>query len=61
MRASRKTSDTDGTDGVGHLDAGLFFVAFVRNPQTQFVAMQKVLAEKERLAQELEASIKETV
>jgi deferrochelatase/peroxidase EfeB len=25
---------TDGTDGFGHLDAGLFFIAFVRNPTT---------------------------
>jgi deferrochelatase/peroxidase EfeB len=28
---------TDGTDGFGHLDAGLFFIAFVRNPATHFV------------------------
>ena len=45
---------TDGTDGVGHLDAGLFFIAFVRNPQTQFVAMQRVLAEKDRLNEYVE-------
>jgi deferrochelatase/peroxidase EfeB len=45
---------TDGTDGLGHLDAGLFFVAFVRNPRTQFVAMQRVLAEKDRLNEYLE-------
>ena len=45
---------TDGTDGVGHLDAGLFFIAFVRNPQTQFVAMQRVLAEKDRLNEYIE-------
>jgi deferrochelatase/peroxidase EfeB len=25
---------TDGSDGFGHLDAGLFFIAFVRNPLT---------------------------
>ena len=31
---------TDGTDGFGHLDAGLFFIAFVRNPVTQFIPMQ---------------------
>lgn len=24
---------TDGTDGFGHLDAGLFFIAFVRSPR----------------------------
>ena len=28
---------TDGSDGFGHLDAGLFFIAFVRNPATNFV------------------------
>ena len=31
---------TDGSDGFGHLDAGLFFIAFVRNPVTQFIPMQ---------------------
>ena len=31
---------TDGSDGFGHLDAGLFFIAFVRNPLTQFIPMQ---------------------
>jgi deferrochelatase/peroxidase EfeB len=31
---------TDGSDGFGHLDAGLFFFAFVHNPTTQFVPMQ---------------------
>jgi deferrochelatase/peroxidase EfeB len=28
---------TDGSDGFGHLDAGLFFIAFVRNPATNFI------------------------
>ena len=28
---------TDGSDGFGHLDAGLFFIAFVRNPVTNFI------------------------
>ncbi|WP_416276445.1 iron uptake transporter deferrochelatase/peroxidase subunit [Mycolicibacterium sp. J2] len=28
---------TDGSDGFGHLDAGLFFIAFTRNPRTHFV------------------------
>lgn len=28
---------TDGSDGLGHLDAGLFFIAFVRNPATNFI------------------------
>ena len=35
---------TDGSDGFGHLDAGLFFIAFVRNPLTQFIPMQSRLA-----------------
>ncbi len=35
---------TDGSDGFGHLDAGLFFIAFVRNPVTHFVPMQAQLA-----------------
>ena len=33
-----------GADDRGHLNAGLFFICFVRNPQTQFVPMQQVLA-----------------
>ena len=28
---------TDGSDGFGHLDAGLFFIAFVRSPATHFI------------------------
>jgi deferrochelatase/peroxidase EfeB len=40
---------TDGTDGFGHLDAGLFFIAFVRNPATQFIPMQAELSRKDAL------------
>jgi deferrochelatase/peroxidase EfeB len=39
----------DGADGLGHLDAGLFFLCFVRNPQTQFVPMQHALARADRM------------
>jgi deferrochelatase/peroxidase EfeB len=35
---------TDGTDGQGHLDAGLFFLAFMRDVEKQFVPMQRALA-----------------
>ncbi|GAA4471042.1 iron uptake transporter deferrochelatase/peroxidase subunit [Rhodococcus olei] len=35
---------TDGSDGFGHLDAGLFFIAYCRDPQRQFVPMQQTLA-----------------
>jgi deferrochelatase/peroxidase EfeB len=34
----------DGADGLGHLNAGLFFICFIRNPGTQFVPMQRALA-----------------
>jgi len=40
---------TDGTDGFGHLDAGLFFIAFVRNPDTQFIPMQTELSRRDAL------------
>jgi deferrochelatase/peroxidase EfeB len=45
---------TDGSDGVGHLDAGLFFLAYMRNPQRQFVPMQKALASKDTLNEYIE-------
>ena len=40
---------TDGTDGFGHLDAGLFFIAFVRDPKTSFVPMQMELSRHDAL------------
>ncbi|MDT5113003.1 MAG: deferrochelatase/peroxidase EfeB, partial [Mycobacterium sp.] len=40
---------TDGTDGFGHLDAGLFFIAFVRNPAKQFIPMQMELSRRDAL------------
>ncbi|WP_127782166.1 iron uptake transporter deferrochelatase/peroxidase subunit [Rhodococcus sp. X156] len=45
---------TDGSDGVGHLDAGLFFLACCRNPQTQFVPMQLALASRDAMTEYLE-------
>ncbi|MHA6796696.1 iron uptake transporter deferrochelatase/peroxidase subunit [Pseudonocardia bannensis] len=44
----------DGTDGQGHLDAGLFFIAFVRDPATQFVPMQRALSTKDVMMEYLE-------
>ncbi len=35
---------TDGSDDLGRLDAGLFFVAFVRDPRTQFIPVQNALS-----------------
>ncbi|PBC37874.1 deferrochelatase/peroxidase EfeB [Rhodococcus sp. ACPA4] len=40
---------TDGSDGLGHLDAGLFFVAYCRNPVEQFVPMQQNLSRHDAL------------
>ena len=30
----------DGSNGLGRLDAGLFFLAFVRDPRTHFIPIQ---------------------
>jgi len=35
---------TDGNDDLGRLDAGLFFIAYVRNPDVQFIPMQARLS-----------------
>ncbi|MGI5203066.1 iron uptake transporter deferrochelatase/peroxidase subunit [Spirillospora sp. CA-108201] len=40
----RGYSFTDGSDGLGRLDAGLFFIAFQRDPRTGFVRVQNSLA-----------------
>jgi deferrochelatase/peroxidase EfeB len=40
---------TDGSNGLGRLDAGLFFIAFVRNPATQFTPVQNNLAKNDSL------------
>ncbi|MCE1178112.1 MAG: iron uptake transporter deferrochelatase/peroxidase subunit [Micrococcales bacterium] len=45
---------TDGSDGLGHLDAGLFFIAFCRDITRQFVPMQRALAAKDRLNEYIE-------
>ena len=45
---------TDGSDGQGHLDAGLFFIAFVRDAHRQFVPMQRALARSDRLNEYVE-------
>jgi deferrochelatase/peroxidase EfeB len=39
----------DGSDGSGHLNAGLFFIAFMRDPHAQFVPMQSALAKNDRM------------
>ncbi|HEY4006174.1 MAG TPA: iron uptake transporter deferrochelatase/peroxidase subunit [Pseudonocardia sp.] len=42
----RGYSFVDGTDALGRLDAGLFFLAYQRDPRTQFVRIQTSLAGK---------------
>lgn len=44
---------TDGSDGLGRLDAGLFFIAFVTDPRTHFVPMQNALAKNDLLSEYL--------
>jgi deferrochelatase/peroxidase EfeB len=44
----------DGSDGQGHLDAGLFFVAFMRDPHAQFVPMQRAIANSDKLMEYIE-------
>lgn len=41
---------TDGSDGLGRLDAGLFFIAFVRDPATHYVPMQTRMAKHDRMS-----------
>ncbi|MFL4473212.1 iron uptake transporter deferrochelatase/peroxidase subunit [Paeniglutamicibacter sp. MACA_103] len=44
---------TDGSDGLGRLDAGLFFIAFVVDPRTHYVPMQNAMAKKDALVEYL--------
>jgi len=44
----------DGSDGQGHLDAGLFFVCFARDPHRQFVPMQHALSSRDPMMEYLE-------
>ncbi|MFC4533067.1 iron uptake transporter deferrochelatase/peroxidase subunit [Sphaerisporangium dianthi] len=39
----------DGSDGLGRLDAGLFFISYQRDPHKQFVPIQMELARKDTL------------
>ncbi|MEW9529415.1 iron uptake transporter deferrochelatase/peroxidase subunit [Microbispora sp. NPDC049125] len=39
----------DGSDGLGRLDAGLFFMAYQRDPRKQFVPIQMELAKNDAL------------
>jgi len=43
----------DGSDVTGGLDAGLFFLAFVRNPDTHFIPIQTQMAKADALMEYL--------
>jgi deferrochelatase/peroxidase EfeB len=40
---------TNGTSDIGHLDAGLFFIGFVRDPRTNFIPVQAAMARQDAL------------
>ena len=43
----------DGTTALGRLDAGLFFIAYVRDPGKQFIPMQMQMAKSDLLMEYL--------
>jgi deferrochelatase/peroxidase EfeB len=45
---------TDGSDNLGRLDAGLFFIAFVRDPDKHYIPMQLQLSAKDGLMEYLQ-------
>ncbi|WP_456787013.1 iron uptake transporter deferrochelatase/peroxidase subunit [Cellulomonas sp. P5_C5] len=44
---------TDGNDALGRLDAGLFFLAFVRDPRTHYIPVQAMLSRDDVLMEYL--------
>jgi deferrochelatase/peroxidase EfeB len=45
---------TDGSNDLGRLDAGLFFIAYVRDPDTQYIPMQTRLSRDDGLMEYLQ-------
>ncbi|MBO1759561.1 MULTISPECIES: iron uptake transporter deferrochelatase/peroxidase subunit [Dermacoccus] len=45
---------TDGNDALGRLDAGLFFLAYVRRPSTQYIPMQMRMSREDALMEYLQ-------
>lgn len=45
---------TDGNDALGRLDAGLFFVAYVRDPRTHYIPMQTRMSRQDGLMEYLQ-------
>ncbi len=46
----------DGTDALGGLDAGLLFVAYVRDPRTGFIPVQNAMAQHDALMEYLKTT-----
>ena len=46
----------DGTDALGGLDAGLFFLAYVRDPRTHFIPVQTRMAKVDALMEYLQVT-----
>ena len=46
----------DGTNPLGGLDAGLFFLAFVRDPDTHFIPIQTKMASQDALMEYLKVN-----
>jgi deferrochelatase/peroxidase EfeB len=46
----------DGSNALGGLDAGLFFIAFVRDPDTHFVPVQEAMSRSDALMEYLEVT-----
>lgn len=44
---------TDGSDGLGRLDAGLFFLCYVRDPAAQYIPLQASLARDDLMSEYL--------
>ncbi len=49
----RGYSFVDGSDGLGRLDAGLFFLAYQRDPRTQFVPLMTKMARHDAMGEYL--------
>ncbi|WP_112138063.1 iron uptake transporter deferrochelatase/peroxidase subunit [Glycomyces dulcitolivorans] len=50
----RGYSFVDGSDELGRLDAGLFFIAYQRDPETGFIPVQRSLSENDPLNEYIE-------
>lgn len=52
MMLRRGYNYTDGADALGKLDGGLFFIAFVRDPRSQYVPIQEEMSRADKMTVE---------